>query len=356
MDPASLSLGVVALAMQVVQAAKAIHEYIDAYKSASKDIRSLADKLDNIEAICNSLEVAFQGNEKIPEPRHRKLLETLHKVMSKCRDRVSELYTVISKIYSAGTTKRRPLATVGALFLKYRAELRKCGDDLDDSLRLLHIQVSTITLYGLEFCVSVIFTKINSALMSRTPMPHERSIVVVAEPDEQQVAELCAPDVTVLRTTSLKPQFRALVNHTRWTWGGIFDFYQTTTARHQNSSCSSDPIVDEEVSFQAGIPLFHLYIRISLQYGALTPWSLCFEFPQVLDWDDVVAAKARVAIWDDDIVLFQKLLSTREISLNTLIHDMEDGDAEERSLFDVSRVTALIHTCESHFDTLGSSR
>lgn len=162
MDPASLSFGVVSLAMQIVQTAVAIHELIDAYKSASKEIRILSDKLDNIEVICNTLEDVFNEYEKAPKPQDSKL-RGLHKTMSKCRDRVSELHTVINKIYSATTTKRKPLSTIGTLFLSHRAELRKCEDDLDDSLRMLQLHLSTATLYVGDF-LTIIFTEIRFAV------------------------------------------------------------------------------------------------------------------------------------------------------------------------------------------------
>lgn len=55
MDPASLSFGIASLAIQLVQTAKAVKEYIAAYKSESQELENLADKLDDIETICCSL-------------------------------------------------------------------------------------------------------------------------------------------------------------------------------------------------------------------------------------------------------------------------------------------------------------
>ncbi|KAF5970066.1 hypothetical protein FBULB1_9857 [Fusarium bulbicola] len=55
MDPASLSFGIVSLAMQLVQTAKAVKEFIAHNKSAAKELESLADKLDDSETICSSL-------------------------------------------------------------------------------------------------------------------------------------------------------------------------------------------------------------------------------------------------------------------------------------------------------------
>lgn len=145
MDPASLSLGVVALALQIVETAVVIRRYISAYKSASQEIQGLSDKLDDIEAICNSLELIIDGYEKASQSRGVAMLNNLQKTMEKCRNRVSTLHGIISQIVCPSQKTRNPLNSTGALFLRRRSELRKCDDDLSDSLRVLHLHVSTTT-------------------------------------------------------------------------------------------------------------------------------------------------------------------------------------------------------------------
>ncbi|KAF7545030.1 hypothetical protein G7Z17_g9486 [Cylindrodendrum hubeiense] len=143
MDPVSLAFGVVALGLQLAETAAAVRSKISAYKSATRELSRLSDKLDNIEAICRSLEVAFDCYENVTKPWDAVLLKKLHCIMSDCRDRVSTLHEVITKISTAQKRRYTPLNTVGALFLKHKGVIRKCNDDLDESLQSLHLHMTT---------------------------------------------------------------------------------------------------------------------------------------------------------------------------------------------------------------------
>ncbi|KAK7431590.1 hypothetical protein QQZ08_001808 [Neonectria magnoliae] len=111
MDPASLAFGVISLAMQLVHATAAIQKLIATYKSAVKELSSLSDKLDDIEAICHSLETALNCYEQAPKPWDATLLKKLHRTMSDCRDKVSRYYSTISTITAGMTKKHRPFNT-----------------------------------------------------------------------------------------------------------------------------------------------------------------------------------------------------------------------------------------------------
>lgn len=145
MDPAALSFGVVSLALQIVETAVVIRRYIRAYKSAPQEIQGLSDKLDDIEAVCNSLELIIDGYERASQPRGEAMLSHLKKSMEKCRNRVCTLHGIISQIVSQVQKTQNPLISTGVLFLRHRSELRKCDDDLTDSLRVLHFHVSVTT-------------------------------------------------------------------------------------------------------------------------------------------------------------------------------------------------------------------
>ncbi|KAJ4324894.1 hypothetical protein N0V84_003730 [Fusarium piperis] len=149
MEPVSLAFGVVSLGMQLVQTAAAIRERIDAYKSAAKELSNLSDKLDDIEAICYSLEAAFSCCEQAPKPWDTMLLKKLHRIMSDCRDKVSRLYDIINKITSSQSKRHMPLNTTGARFLQHRSTIRKCNDELDQSLTSLHLHMTTNILLRL---------------------------------------------------------------------------------------------------------------------------------------------------------------------------------------------------------------
>lgn len=143
MDSASLAFGVVSLAMQLVQTATAIQKLIASYKSAATELASLSNKLEDIETICHSLEVALTCCDQAPKPWDAILLKKLHKTMTQCRDKVFQLHDLVSKITSSPTRKHNPLRTMGALFLQHRGKIRQYDSDLEDSLKSLHLQMTT---------------------------------------------------------------------------------------------------------------------------------------------------------------------------------------------------------------------
>lgn len=157
-------------------------------------------------------------------------------------------------------------------------------------------------------------------------------MAVVAAPDEQQSTELCTPDIPISKSPSPRPQFSARVNDERWGWGVIFCFNKITVTKTHALSDSGDVAVDEQVSYTAGLPLYRLYIRLSLNCGSLAPLSLLFEFPQVLDRRDVFAREVWETIRADDVLHLRTLLSTGRLALNAAIK----YNVAEVSLFQVT--------------------
>ncbi|KAI8653487.1 Helo-like-N domain-containing protein [Fusarium keratoplasticum] len=147
MDPASLAFGVVSLAMQLMQTTTAIKKLIADYKSAAKDLAVLSDKLDDIEAVCHSLEVVLANFDEIRNPWEATLLNKLYKAIGDCRDKVSLAYDAVRKVTARHKNGRASLATVGSLFLQHRAQIRQCSDDLDRSLSSLQLHMTTNILW-----------------------------------------------------------------------------------------------------------------------------------------------------------------------------------------------------------------
>jgi hypothetical protein len=146
MDPVSLAFAVIGLGLQLVDTSVAIKGQIAAYKSAAKEISALSDKLDDIEIICQSLDVALGRYNDAPKACDLLLLQKLHKIMNRCQDNVSQLHDVITKISFDQVKRRGPLNTVGALYLKYKGTIRRHNDELDQSLHSLQlIMVANMT-------------------------------------------------------------------------------------------------------------------------------------------------------------------------------------------------------------------
>lgn len=148
MDPASLSFGILSLAMQLVQTAKAVKEYIAAYKSAAKELESLADKLDDIETICCSLEVILSDGTRRFNTLEVNLLQKLRRIIQQCLSKVSDIHKILNSISRMQKNTRNPLKTVGALFLRYKDQIRLATNGLDRCLSSLQLHMTANILYG----------------------------------------------------------------------------------------------------------------------------------------------------------------------------------------------------------------
>jgi uncharacterized protein YukE len=140
MDPASLAFGIVSLAMQLVQTTGAIKNLISSYKSATKELESLVDKLGDVEVICHSLEVVLsKDTDPGPMPWETSLLKRLHRTVRECYKKVTTVYNVIRKIDARTEKGRNPFRHTGFLFLQHRDEIVTCTNGLDAILSSLQI-------------------------------------------------------------------------------------------------------------------------------------------------------------------------------------------------------------------------
>ncbi|KAH7258232.1 hypothetical protein MRS44_010250 [Fusarium solani] len=265
MEPVSLAFGVVSLGMQLVQTAAAIRERIDAYKSAAKELSTLSDKLDDIEAICYSLEAAFGCCEQAPKPWDAMLLKKLHRTMSDCRDKVSRLYDIINKITSSQSNRHIPLNTTGARFLQYRSTIRKCNDELDQSLTSLHLHMTT-----------------NILVMNLRPLPQACDSLSLNVTTTTQVETNMKNSVDSAVIKYRKSRARQDVQTQTWNLSHSALYrLERTKVRKVKQSKSSPATVQEETSFLIGSPLLGLYAKLSLQRGSLSPLSVSLRFPHI---------------------------------------------------------------------------
>ncbi|RSL76523.1 hypothetical protein CEP51_009887 [Fusarium floridanum] len=269
MEPVSLAFGVVSLGMQLVQTAAAIRERIDAYKSAAKELSTLSGKLDDIEAMCYSLEAAFGCYEQAPKPWDAMLLKKLHRIMSDCRDRVSRLYDIINKITSSQSNRHIPLNTTGARYLQYRSAIRKCNDELDQSLSSLHLHMTT-----------------NILVMNLRPLPPTCGSLSLNVTTTTQVEVNMKNSVNSAVMKYRKSRAKQGVQTQTWdlSHSSLYRLARTKVRKVKQSK-SSSATVQEETSFLIGSPLLGLYAKLSLQRGSLSPLSFSLRFPHIFTFE-----------------------------------------------------------------------
>ncbi|VTT80086.1 unnamed protein product [Fusarium fujikuroi] len=134
--------------MQLVQTAKAVKEHIAAYKSAAKELESLADKLDDIETICCSLEIILSDGTQNSSSLEVNLLKKLNRIIQQCLSQVSDIHSILDTISRMQKNTRNPLKTIGALFLRHRDQIRFATNGLDRCLSSLQLHMTANILYS----------------------------------------------------------------------------------------------------------------------------------------------------------------------------------------------------------------
>ncbi|RTE84346.1 hypothetical protein BHE90_001111 [Fusarium euwallaceae] len=271
MDPASLAFGVVSLAMQLTQTTTAIKKLIADYKSAAKDLVALSDRLDDIEAVCHSLEVVLANFDEIRNPQEATLLNKLHKTISDCRDKVSLTYDAVHKVTARHRNGRPSLATVGSLFLQHRTQIRQCNDDLDRSLSSLQLHMTT----------NILAANMRPRVQPRKGHSSISAPSMVKERSDKTVS------VTHQNRTFSPHKDNSDTHTTHWRWGwSTLGYLQAkhTLKTSPRFSESSSPNTEQDLSFSAAVPMLNLYVKLLVRRGSLSPLSVSLHFPHVIDF------------------------------------------------------------------------
>ncbi|KAH6962232.1 hypothetical protein BKA56DRAFT_598526 [Ilyonectria sp. MPI-CAGE-AT-0026] len=298
MDPASLALAVVGLGLQLVQMTTSIREKINAYKSAAQELSSLSEKLENIEVIFHSLEVAFNGYEESSRPWDVVLLRQLYKIMRDCSDKVLRLHDMINMIFASQTRRIKPFGALGALFLQHRGALRKCSNELDQSLASLH---SNMTGNILVMLMTSPTRKLNS-----TPT------LTVDAPNDEITS---GPQIIQPRRTMNIPDMEIKLWRHSWSFFYYLE-YVTIRKKSPSQTCNA---AQEESTLLISSPLLRVYIKLSIQRGSLSPLTFSIQFPHVMVLEDFrdLNAELQWIMNRNDLVAFQALLTEGPLTLAT---------------------------------------
>lgn len=129
MDPASLALGVVPLAANIVQTSLFIRQTISTYKSASAEISTILHKMDMISGICDQIQRA--GPTSTTCGRDGGLLKGALKM---CQSSIANIEKEIERVQSRG--KKGAVSSMSFTFRKHDIEKSQSG--LNDALLMLN--------------------------------------------------------------------------------------------------------------------------------------------------------------------------------------------------------------------------
>lgn len=133
MEPVSLAVGVVPLAMNIVQMSSAIRETVSTYKSAPSDIQGIVDKTTLIGDICERLDLELFLSAR--KPRHQ--VEMLERALRMCCSSVASVEKDIEKITKSTNTRRQSLK-----YLIGKSNVEKSLYNLNDSINMLNTCIS----------------------------------------------------------------------------------------------------------------------------------------------------------------------------------------------------------------------
>lgn len=145
MEPVSLAVGVVPLAMNIVQMIASIREKVSTYKSAHKEIKAILDKTARISLICRSLEVDLDGYDSNTRPLPGSGLKCLREILADCYSSVTNVHETLSKIVTDGPRNKVLLNPVSTQYLMKKGKIDKCLTDLDSSLSMLDLYMASST-------------------------------------------------------------------------------------------------------------------------------------------------------------------------------------------------------------------
>jgi hypothetical protein len=141
MEPVSLAVGVVPLALNIVQLSSTIREHIALFKSAPDDIKAIIEKTDMIGDICRSLELNIpdcdSAKPSLLSDDSKRLLELL----DQCYASIKNVHDSLKKVMDKG--QKRKVATQ---YLFNKSKIDKAERDLDKSLSMLQLYMATNTL------------------------------------------------------------------------------------------------------------------------------------------------------------------------------------------------------------------
>ncbi|KAF5549334.1 hypothetical protein FMEXI_4321 [Fusarium mexicanum] len=329
MDPASLSFGIVSLAMQLVQTAKAVKEFIATYKSAAKELESLADKLDDIETICYSLEIILSDRIQRFTTLEVKLLKKLSRIIQQCLSKVSDIHSILDTISRMQKNTRNPLKTVGALFLRHKDQIRLATIGLDRCLSSLQLHMTAnilaVTMTSHEAVRSPLQTTTAPTARDLREGPHVRDL----EQYDDHRAPRKSPE-TVVDTWRKAWNTKAFVQWTR------------KTTKEESSFDKSSSTIQDDSFFTIGSSLLGLYIKVSLRRGNLAPLCITLQIPRVIYFEQgqrQIGEKIECAFMDDNLGQIKTYFTQGILTPSTVIAWDEYDPDNETSLLGLAALT-----------------
>ncbi|SCV49314.1 uncharacterized protein FFB14_10825 [Fusarium fujikuroi] len=332
MDPASLSFGIVSLAMQLVQTAKAVKEHIAAYKSAAKELESLADKLDDIETICCSLEIILSDGTQNSSSLEVNLLKKLSRIIQQCLSQVSDIHSILDTISRMQKNTRNPLKTIGPLFLRHRDQIRFATNGLDRCLSSLQLHMTA----------NILAVTMTSQKAVRGPLPTTTTSPSTVRDLRKTPSVRRNPDQSDKHHARRKSP-ETVVDTWRQAWNTkAFVQWTRKTTKEEVSVNTNSSIIQDDSIFTIGSSMLSLYVKLSLRRGSLAPFCITLQIPRVIyiqEGQRQIGEKVESAFMDDNLSQIKTYFTQGILTPTTVIAWDEYDPDNETSLLGLAALT-----------------
>jgi hypothetical protein len=147
MDPISLAVGIVPLSDQLIKTIKTIKKLIATYKSATKELETLVSKLNHVEIICESIGAVLSAAcLSDNHPSSARLPSSLYEMIHECYEKVTDIHRIIQSVTEKRDRGGGLFRNEGLLFLQNKDKITAGVKNLDKSLDVLQLLLTTIIL------------------------------------------------------------------------------------------------------------------------------------------------------------------------------------------------------------------
>ncbi|KAK1509709.1 hypothetical protein CTAM01_01832 [Colletotrichum tamarilloi] len=318
------AIGVIGLSLQLIDSAIKVKRVVTAYRSASAEINRLALKIERVEVICGAIKDSLEGDASSRQCSD--LIKTWGVcVLRSISSTLAEIHTIITKLERKGG-KRRPLNTVGFTFLECKDDISRLSKWLDDDLNYLQHMMTAEILCNIVQQLTIHHNEASElsnmcSTLTQSTLQRDHNGDLPSEPRH-----------TTMAKTGNQMTIKAF---------GFRFQTQTRTILKRSSSHGVQEVsnTSEIKTYTFGHSKFSYRIELHWSMSTLTPIVCALAVRHVLseDKDEKLVRKILIIMCDGDLLALQDLLSTRSITLGTMLGD--------RTLFESAAVCGQPSLC-----------
>ncbi|EXF73836.1 hypothetical protein CFIO01_13146 [Colletotrichum fioriniae PJ7] len=301
------AIGVIGLSLQLIDSAIKVKRVVTSYRSASAEINRLALKIERVEVICGAIKDSLEGDASSRQCSD--LIKTWGVcVLRSISSTLAEIHAIIKKLERKGG-KRRPFNTAGFTFLECKDDISRLSKWLDDDLNYLQHMMTAEILCNIVQQLTI-HHEIDASELSNLSHTHTQSAL-----QQDHNGDLPSePRHTTITKTGDQKVVEAF---------GFRLQYQTRTVLRKSTSRSALEVssISDIKTYTFGHSRFSYRIELHWSMRTFTPMACALAIRHVLsrDKDEKLVDEMLMIMCDGDLLALQNLLSTRKVTLGTML-------------------------------------